>query len=75
MWVRNRYCSACNYRMSGYAKCFTPHDLVNLGKCCPDCGSHEHWEDFTEKWESESIWWNPLSWFSGHWIRRESRRS
>lgn len=34
---------------------------------CPSCHEKITWEEVAASWVSDSRWWNPLSWFRGHW--------
>lgn len=35
---------------------------------CPDCGTPKSdWTVTTARWVSTAVWWNPLTWGSGHW--------
>ncbi|MWK55775.1 hypothetical protein GO594_07300 [Pseudomonas otitidis] len=34
---------------------------------CPHCGSTQALYDSVERWISQAVWWNPLSWRRGYW--------
>ena len=64
MWDRYAKCPKCEKRhYAPFGKKFHIHMEV-----CDECGTDkEEWTLATERWVSDSVWWNPLTWFAGHW--------
>lgn len=39
---------------------------------CRSCGCMHGWYDSIEAWISEAVWWNPLTWGKGHWLKKSA---
>lgn len=48
----------CSYGSAVYATKRDP---------CPDCGRYDWMYIRIGRWVSDSTWWNPFSWFRGHY--------
>lgn len=44
------------------------HDSFSVCGCC---GGRKFYE-IPDKWISQSVWWNPLSYGKGHWLSGKS---
>jgi len=64
MWDKYAKCPKCDKR---YEMPFGSKFHIHL-KVCSKCGTPKNeWSVATERWSSDSIWYIPSTWGSGHW--------
>ncbi|MDE1495701.1 hypothetical protein KKJ25_12275 [Xenorhabdus bovienii] len=46
-------------------------NLHHHDRFCKRCGEFAGYYDSVETWISTVKWWNPRTWGSGHWVKKE----
>jgi len=53
----------CGFHLQGY----TGRAAEALSPVCPACGSEDKWNKITSRYLSDSVWFKPWTWGTGHW--------
>lgn len=73
MWYKVRLCDACKtiVMYKNENSWITVSGKIS-NKFCTFCGGeHSSKTEYTAKWISNTVWYNPLTWFTGEFILRE----
>ena len=74
-WHWRKVCPRCGWHTPAFGEVV----IASGGICdvvyhryCLDCGLavSRSWKSELMRWESEAIWWNPITWARGNWKAR-----
>lgn len=65
-------CEVCKYSFQDTFGA-TVYNNPHIKYPCSQCGNTHIWEDEVKKWVSDSIWYKPQTWGTGHWVYPEGK--